>query len=62
MSDHHQRRTVYPDRLQFRVPTDIREAIERGAVAARCGPGEFARRLIMRGLAAEGVQLPPLEA
>lgn len=55
------RRTVYPDRLQFRVPPDIREALERGATAARCGSSEFARRVLLAGLQAQGV-LPAVEA
>jgi hypothetical protein len=53
-------RTVHDDRLQVRVPPDVRAALQRGAVAARCGPGEFARRVILSGLRAEGVTLPPV--
>lgn len=55
------RRMVYPDRLQFRVPADVREAVERGAFAERCGAGEYLRRLVMAGLEAKGVALPPVE-
>lgn len=51
-------RTLYPDRLNFRVPAEIRQAVEAEAVKARCGPGEYARRLILAGLNAQGVTLP----
>lgn len=55
MSD---RATVYPERLQFRVPSDVRQAVNRGAAEERCGEGEYARRLILAGLEAKGVALP----
>jgi uncharacterized protein (DUF1778 family) len=56
------RPAAYPDRVQFRVSPEVREALDRAARLSRCTAPEYARRVMLAGLDAMGVQLPAAEA
>lgn len=51
------RKTVYPERIQLRVPRGFSEAVEIRAAAENCGAHEYVRRVLLAGLRADGVAL-----
>lgn len=51
------RKTIYPERIQLRVPRGFSEAVETRAAAESCGAHEYIRRLLLAGLRADGVTI-----
>lgn len=54
---HSSRRTVYPERLQLRVPKGFTRAVDVAAKQANCATPEFIRRILMDALAERGVNV-----
>lgn len=49
---------VFAGDLHLKVPTDVRDLLDAEAARRRCKMGELARRLLLAGIAAEGLTLP----
>jgi hypothetical protein len=47
----------YPDKLRLRVPRGLPDALRRAAQQNHTSSSEWARQALLRGLAAEGLQL-----
>jgi hypothetical protein len=47
----------FPDKLRLRVPRGLPDALRLAARQRHTTPAEWARQTLLRGLAAEGVQL-----
>ena len=58
----------FPDSLRLRVPRGLTAAVQAAAKQHHTTPAEWARQTLLRGLAADGVQLsaevasPPIRA
>ncbi len=52
----------YPDKLRLRVPAGLPDALRRAAQQNHTSSSEWARQALLRGLAAEGLQLSDLQA
>jgi len=52
----------FPASLRLRVPEGLPEALQQAARQRHTTPAEWARQTLLRGLAAEGVQLSVFEA
>jgi hypothetical protein len=47
----------FPERLALRVPKDLPRAVELAANRVHTNPAEWTRQVILRALAAEGIDL-----
>jgi hypothetical protein len=52
----------FPERLAFRAPAGLNEALEVAARRKFTTPSEWTRQTLLARLKAEGVPLPPREA
>jgi hypothetical protein len=52
----------YPGKIRLRVPAGLPEALRRAARQNHTSSSEWARQTLLRGLAAEGLQLSDQKA
>ncbi len=48
----------YPERAHFRVPVGFNLVVETAATERNCSVPEYLRRLVLAGLASEGLKIP----
>ncbi len=52
------KKTNYPERTHFRVPVGFNQVVEAAATERHCSVPEYLRRLVLAGLASEGLKIP----
>ena len=52
------KKTHYPERTHFRVPVGFNQVVETAATERNCSVPEYLRRLVLAGLASEGLKIP----